>query len=179
MSSTQTKRATSWSVIVGTLLVPLSAVAALVMADPGESAATTTTSTTTVAAQAPSTTAVLAGTDDSPEDLATACGVEGMDLVALEEDGAITPVQQAALDALREICAQEDMPLPGKPAPEPVIETVVVEAGPSATTPPPASTTVTTVDDYDDDHEDDDYEDEDEDDHDDDHDDDDDHGDDD
>jgi hypothetical protein len=48
-------------------------------------------------------------------------------LVAAEADGTITVVQQAALDALRPICEQQGMALPGKAEPDPIFETVVVQ----------------------------------------------------
>jgi hypothetical protein len=60
-----------------------------------------------------------------------------MQLVALEQGGTISAVQQAALDALRGICDQEGLPLPGKPAPDPFTETVVV----ASDSPPPAAAT--------------------------------------
>jgi hypothetical protein len=65
-------------------------------------------------------------------DLTAACGPAGMELVALEQVGAISAVQQAALDALRGICEQEGIPLPGRPAPEPITETVVIAGNSSA-----------------------------------------------
>jgi hypothetical protein len=51
-----------------------------------------------------------------------------------EANGSITELQQSALDALREICAQQGMPLPGKPVPEPIVQTVV-----SASSAPPVT----------------------------------------
>ena len=88
-----------------------------------------------------------------------------MILVDLEVAGAITDVQQAALDALRPLCEQQGLALPPAPVPAPIVQTISV----SATVPP---TTVTTVDDdwEDDHHEEDDHEDEDDDHEDDDHD---------
>jgi hypothetical protein len=108
-------------VIVGTLLVPVSAVAALLLADPSPTEATPASTTSTTIASPPTATATAGDAD-----LAAACGPAGMQLVALEQGGTISAVQQAALDALRGICEQEGIPLPGKPAPDPVTETVVV-----------------------------------------------------
>jgi hypothetical protein len=67
-------------------------------------------------------------------DLEAACGELGVGMVAAEADGSITDIQQAALDALREICAQQGMPLPGKPAPPPVTQTVVLADSQPTTT---------------------------------------------
>jgi hypothetical protein len=168
---TPTQRTLSLSVILGTLLVPLSAVAALVLTDTaepsGEAAASTTTSITVPTTQT-QTSVAANGLDD---DLAEACGPAGMELVGLEMEGSLTDIQQAALDALREVCEQEAMPLPAGPTPEPIVETVFVSDGPAATT---TSTLPGYEDDdqYDDEYEyeDDDHDQDDEDDEDDDHD---------
>jgi hypothetical protein len=116
------------SIALGTLLIPLSAFAASVLikdAPPVES----TTSVTIPAV--PVATTGFATQTATAADLQAACGVEGLRLVQAEVDLSISSIQQAALDALREICSQEGMPLPGKPAPEPVTQTVVVNAAPS------------------------------------------------
>lgn len=145
---TPAKRTISLSVILGTLLVPLSAVAALVLTDTadtsGEVGSPTTTSTSVP------TTQTQASVDENSldDDLAEACGPAGMELVSLEMQGSLTDIQQAALDSLREVCDQEAMPLPAKPTPEPIVETVFVSDGPSATTVP----TLPRYTDSDDDH---------------------------
>jgi hypothetical protein len=116
------------SIALGTLLIPLSAFAASVLvkdAPPVESTISVTSPAVPVAATG------FATQTASAADLQAACGVEGLRLVQAETDQSISSIQQAALDALREICAQEGMPLPGKPAPEPVTQTVVVNAAPS------------------------------------------------
>jgi hypothetical protein len=118
------------SIALGTLLIPLSAFAASVLikdVPPVES----TTSVTAPAVPQP--TAGFATQTATAADLLAACGVEGLRLVQAEAEQSISSIQQAALDALREICVQEGMPLPGKPAPEPVTQTVVVNAAPSTT----------------------------------------------
>ena len=109
------------SVALGTLLIPLTAYAASVMvgdgmaADPGTPVSSTVVATQTPVSQQPGT----AG------DLVVACGQAGLDLVAGEANGSLTGLQQASLDALREICTQEGIPLPGKPVSEPIVQTVV------------------------------------------------------
>ena len=70
-------------------------------------------------------------------DLTRACGPAGEQLVAKEAAGTISPVQQAALDALRPICEAQGMPLAGKPAVPPIVHTVTVQA---ASEPAPAQT---------------------------------------
>ncbi len=67
----------------------------------------------------------------SSEDLKAACGEQGMLLVDKEADGLISPLEQAALDSLRAICAGEGAELPGPPAPGAVVETVTVAASSS------------------------------------------------
>ncbi len=135
------KSGVSLSIVMGTLLVPLSAVAAIWLTGPGEpaDAATPTTTTAPVATSASS-------VDTSAQDLAAACGQDGMQLVSLEAAGKITDVQQAALDALRDICDQQGTPLPPAPETSQVVERVVVQ-GRAPTTPatPPASTTTTST----------------------------------
>lgn len=133
---TPAKKTLSLSVILGTLLVPLSAVAALVLTDTadtvGESGSETTTSISVPTTQP----RAAVETNSLDDDLAEACGPAGMELVNLEKQGSLTDIQQAALDALREVCDQEAMPLPAGPTPEPIVETVFVSDGPDATTIP-------------------------------------------
>lgn len=181
MAGRFTKGSLTFSMIVGTVLVPVSAFAALWLIEPDdtgaeESAATTTTSAPIVLDASPNTTVVGV----TRADLQTACGPEGMQLVSLEEQGTISDVQQAALDALRDLCEQQGLALPAKPASEPIVKTVVVPA-PSTVTTAPATTSATYDDDHDEYEDDDEYEhDDDDDEHneDDDHHEDDDHGDD-
>lgn len=148
---TKTKGKLGLSLTVGMLLIPLSAVAAVVLTDHApetdrEAAVTTTTvSQETAIAQI-----VYSDVEATTEDLAYACGEGGLWLVDSESKGTITELQQAALDALRGICESQGTPLPGKDAPPPIVETrtVLVETpSPPATTP---DTTTTTVDDTDD-----------------------------
>lgn len=142
----------STSLIVGLLLVPLSAVAAVALVNPEPSsqsvedatAATTTTAVieTTTTAETTTSTTEIASTDD----LAVACGEQGLELVSKEADASISPLEQAALDSLRAICSSEGMDLPGPPAPEAVVQTqtVVVASPPPAT---PTTTVTTSTDD--------------------------------
>lgn len=122
-----TKNGLSLSIVVGILLVPLSAVAAIWLTNPGQPAETSPLTSAVVTN--PSTThPTNATTVDITDDLNAACGVDGMQLISLEESQAITDVQQAALDALREVCEQQGIPLPPKPVPDPILQTVVVPA---------------------------------------------------
>jgi len=129
------RKGLSASVALGTLLIPLTAFAASVMVGDGTAAdpATTVTSTIVETKVGP----VFTSQTATAADLVAACGEAGLDLVDSEAEGSITDIQQAALDALREICAQQGMPLPGKPVPEPIVETVVANAasGPSVSPP--------------------------------------------
>jgi hypothetical protein len=107
----------STSLIVGVLLVPLSAVAAfgVVGRSGGEAgqipAVTDNLAPTTLQAtlDVPATPTVTAAPVD--RELARACGRDGRKLVALEGSGEISDVQQAALDALRPICNEAGKPL--------------------------------------------------------------------
>jgi hypothetical protein len=125
------------SLILGLLLIPLSAVAAtaLISNDDGE---TGEDDAAVVVVEVPETTvptteAVTAETVFVTEpptatraDLEAACGPEGLELVERELDGTITDLEQAALDSLRQICAEEGLELAGPPAPPPVVRTVKV-----------------------------------------------------
>jgi len=140
-SEIRRKRGMSASVILGTLLVPLSALAASVLIGDGSGVEAVASSTTTP--RVPDT--VFAAQTASPSDLEAACGEAGMSLVQAETDASITEVQQAALDALREIGDQQGTPLPGKAPPDPITQTVVVSRASSAPAPnvgqPPAQVT--------------------------------------
>jgi hypothetical protein len=151
------RKGLSVSVALGTLLIPLTAFAASVMV--GDGMATdpeTPVSSTVVATQvAP----VSEGQTATAADLIAACGQAGLDLVAGEANGSITGLQQAALDALREICAQEGLPLPGKPVPEPIVQTVVnASPAPQAAQGLEDESEFEDHDDEDDDHEEDEHE---------------------
>lgn len=170
MAGSNAMRSLSLSVIVGTLLIPLSAVAAIWLTDPGAQAQAEPPATSTPLAGTPSTVQTKqVTTTPNSADLQLACGTEGMHLVDLEEAQAISDVQQAALDALRGLCEQQGMPLPARPATETVTRTVIVPS----TAPQEAATATSSRDqddgehesEYDDhsqdeDHEDEDHEDE-------------------
>ncbi|MGD2100794.1 MAG: hypothetical protein PVG83_01015 [Acidimicrobiia bacterium] len=135
------------SLTVGMLLIPLSAVAAVVLTDQASEIDSEAAVTTTVANPEPATAQIVySDVEATAEDLAYACGEGGLWLVDAEGTGTITELQQAALDALRGICESQGTPLPGKDAPPPIIETRTVLVDNS----PPADTTTTTVDDRDD-----------------------------
>lgn len=123
------------SVILGTLLIPVSALTAFafVNPDPGPQAVK---DIDTQAGVDPASQVVFNPGTATAEDLAAACGPAGLALVDAESAGSISDVQQAALDALREICSQQGIELPGKPVPEPIVQQVIVQ---TATTSPPSS----------------------------------------
>lgn len=137
------------SLVIGALLVPLAAYGAssLVNAAPSQDPAPSPT------ALVPATTSTVA---DGPADLEIACGDEGLRLVAAEADGSISAVQQAALDALRDICAREGRSLPGAPE---------IASSTSPTTVATQPATVGTSPDHDDDDDHDDHDRDDDDDH--------------
>jgi hypothetical protein len=156
------RQSLSASVVLGIVLVPLAAFAASVLVDSEEPSETS--STTVPAAVAPTQPAAVPSPETaSADDLAAACGDAGLVLVDAEADGSISEVQQAALDGLREVCDQQGMPLPGKPAPEPIVQTVVVpgNASSSAAAQPGDVFEVEDDDHEDEDHEEEDHEDED------------------
>jgi hypothetical protein len=116
------------AIMAGLLAIPGLAFAAntalTTSAEPVEAAPTTE------ATPAPTTTTMWAtAAAYTAEDLARACGDEGMYLVELEAAGAADALQLAALNAIRPICADADLPLPPAPVPpevEPIVETVRV-----------------------------------------------------
>jgi hypothetical protein len=106
------------------VLVPLSAYAASILVSdriPVEPEATIPAPVAT-----PVTVTDFAAQTASAANLEAACGDAGLGMVAAETDGSIGDIEQAALDALREICAQQGMPLPRKPVPPPITQTVVL-----------------------------------------------------
>ena len=172
------------SLIVGLLLIPLSgaAAAALISSDDEPSSASTDVAAVAVAAPEPTVTTTEPAIEETVfvteaptatvADIEAACGPDGLELVEREAEGSITDLEQAALDALRQICADQGLDLAGPPAPPAVVRTVtVVESTSSTTAAPPGddqSTTVGSADDAyegedgdDEDHEEEDHEDED------------------
>ena len=136
----------SLSMILGTLLVPVSAVAAIWLTDPGQPAqAESVQSTTTTAAPAASTAAQVSFTDSgaTEADLRAACGYVGMTLVDAERDGSISDVQQAALDALRDICDEQGLSLPPPPTPDEQVQVVVQDDSSSSASATTSSDTPT------------------------------------
>lgn len=121
----------SLSLIVGLILVPVSAVAAVVVLSPDDGQVLSDAMTPPpfpeavtplepVAQQV-----IVEPVTASDADLAAACGPDGLQLVQLEKEGTISEVQEAALDALRQLCAEKGLPLPEPPAPPPVVKTVI------------------------------------------------------
>ncbi|HUU62089.1 MAG TPA: hypothetical protein VMX37_06870 [Acidimicrobiia bacterium] len=112
---------------IGLLSAP--ALAFGVAQTPGADSTATVPVTSATLAAAPA--AAVAG----PEaDLAAACGAEGASLVAAEAAGTLTDVQQAALDALRPICAAAGFSLAGSPSPD-----AALVSAPAGTGLPPAA----------------------------------------
>jgi hypothetical protein len=112
----------AFSLLLGAILVPVTAVAAVLIVEPRVSA--------TSAQAAPAS----ADTPTMQQDLTEACGPSGLELVGAEEADTATPLQQAALDALRPVCESVGMPLPAQP-----VQPVVV---PEETPPAPEVVTV-------------------------------------
>lgn len=174
MESKLTKKAKPGvAIIVGALLVPASAFAAVSFAQPSNSEPDSVATATTADAWTAAADAALAATDEqvaviadpvgaSDDDLYRACTVDGPALVAAEFSGTITPLQSAALDALRQVCADEDMPLVGPPPEPPIVKTVTLQEGNLQQDPSVASDSQGSTGYYDDDdkyeHEDDEYE---------------------
>lgn len=158
-SKRSSNRRLTASVITGLILVPLSAIAAVALVGvtsrpPAADALDATTSAPT------STTSTIAFTLGGPAaDIDSACTTDAASLVEGEITETNSELQAAALDALREICAEHGIPIAGPPAPDPVIEVVTIAS-------PSPATTTTTEDVVEDDHEDDDDREDHEDDHD-------------
>ena len=91
------------SVLAGALLVPLTAVASVMLIAPNE---TPPAQSTAASSSAPGEAPALS------TDLAAACGPSGRELVALESSSSATDTQRAALVALRPICRAVGMALP-------------------------------------------------------------------
>ena len=148
------------AIVAGLLIVPVTAIAALaivgtVARPPGaqaaaEVAASTTSVPTLASGATTSTTPVADEADPSDEEaLIEACTTDVAGLLAKERGGAITDVESAALDALREICAARGLPISGPPAPAPIV--TVVESRPVSAA-PASSDSATVHDDHDEDH---------------------------
>lgn len=150
-SSGSAKNKLTLSMIVGTLLVPISAVAAIWLSDPGQVAeAETPTTTTTAVANTAQPAPAFDNVRATEADLRAACGYVGMTLVDAERNGTISDVQQAALDALRDICDEQGLSLPPPPTPDPQTQTVVIQedsSGGATTTTSPSTAPAPTVDD--------------------------------
>jgi len=134
-STPRAERSVALSVILGTLLVPLSAYAASALFDAGDAAKSL-----------PNVERSVTGAPTVAADMGTACGEAGLAMVAVETAGTISELQQAALDALRGICAEQGIPLPA-PELEPVVAGVT-----QSSPPPPAPASEQLVVTSDDDH---------------------------
>ncbi|MGB7860560.1 MAG: hypothetical protein WBM90_08695 [Acidimicrobiia bacterium] len=135
------------SVILGVTLIPLSAVGAVFLTNHEPEVSATSDTEVGVTQVSPTLAQIVySDVEATPEDLAYACGEGGMDLVEAETDGTIDGLQQSALDALRGICEGQGMPLPGKAAPPPLVETRTVIVGavsaPTSTDAPQTTSTI-------------------------------------
>ncbi len=135
------------SLFLGLLLIPLSAVAATALMANGGATGTDGDEASLAVVDVPETTVTTTESATSETvfvtepptatraDLETACGAEGLELVEREAAATITDLEQAALDSLRQICAEEGLEIAGPPAPPPVVRTVsVVDSSAGATT---------------------------------------------
>ncbi len=145
------QRAAAVALVLGILAVPAVVLASTALLDAGSSPTkelAPTLAEQPVAAGAVEESAVaaagaVAGSRETATaaDLQLACGAEGASLVARETSGDISPLEQAALDALRPICRKAGLPLAAAARPDPVVivETVmtlpVESSAPSVTTP--------------------------------------------
>ncbi len=167
MTSRDTGRRFALSLLIGLLAIPLSAAAGFAIvngiatrpAEPNTTLALPPTTTTSTAAAAGA--VIVEPVTTSADDLSSACGTDGMTLVGFEAEGTITDIQQAALDALRQICEDAGTPLPGPAAPPPVVRTVQAAANGVSSGPDSVVQSGEHHDDHED--EDDDHEDEDDD----------------
>jgi hypothetical protein len=132
------------SIVAGLVLVPLSAVLAVAIVGDGTTPQAMASETTT-AVPTPEVQQIVFGAvaEATTDDIAAACGPAGEALVAAEVDGSITPLQQAALDALRPICDGLGTPLAAKQGPPPLVQTITRRVYESAAPAPEAAPTAT------------------------------------
>ena len=150
----------SGSMLAGLILLPVSAVVAVALTgiltsppapDLPEAGGVTAAASPTVAALAPA----VGLTED---DIWQACVPDAAVLLGKESEGSISAIEDAALDALRSVCAQEGFAVDGPATPAPITETVVVQSQPvAAAAPSPANTAASFDDDHSDDHDSDDH----------------------
>lgn len=118
----------SLSILLGTLLIPVTAYAASVLIETGVGPEPEAVEPTT--AQAPPTEPATTDMAATAADLAAACGEVGLSMVAAETDGSITTFEQAALDALRQVCAERGLALPAKEVSQPTSSTTPASIDP-------------------------------------------------
>ncbi len=118
MKFTQSQRGFVVALLIGMLALPTIAIAVAPSDSvPGETAEAEADQLALAApadlmvAGAPVVLALPASANFDP-DLALACGVTGLDMVAREDAGELTVIESAALAALRPICAAYDLDLP-------------------------------------------------------------------
>lgn len=121
---------TSLAFAIGSLLVPLSAVAAVLIPNVGADTGPGPGPSQPAASFVESSTST---THARSSDLQSACGPAGLALVEREIAGTIDAFQQAALDALRPICSDAGIPLPPaeETAPAQVVVTAAQGTGPT------------------------------------------------
>jgi len=126
------------SVVAGLLLVPASAIAAVAIvgatsSSPSEETFDAATSTSLLTTTTMATVTADQVVDIDEDHISEACTTDADNLLELEEAGSLTDLQAAALDALREICAEHDMTIAGPPAVDTVVKVVTVQE-PTTTT---------------------------------------------
>ena len=163
-------RSLTGAVIAGALMVPVTAVAAVALVQAVSTPAVgsdtefaVSTTVTSIASTTTTTESVLDVVADDPASIEEACTDGAEALLAKEADATLSDIETAALAALREICEEHDMAIPGPVATE-VVRVVTVPAPTPTTTAPSSDHADDRYDDdqYDDDRydEDDDHEDE-------------------
>lgn len=154
MAATSNRQKYVGSLVLGFVAVPAIALATgLTWSGEAVIDAEATTTTAPVASSSPGTEQLISATDEIEDDeipfdtaLADACGPAGLALVSKEESGEITELEQGVLDALREVCLENDLPLPEKVAPLATQQVVIVEE--VVEVQPPATTTAQNEEDF-------------------------------
>ena len=146
--SRRAKKSVSMSMMIGMLLVPLGAYAASALVQTTGVPESTSAPDVPPAAEPALTEPVSIGAD-----LETACGEAGLAMIAAETAGSMSSLQQAALDALRGVCAEQGMPLPAPGTTQTAVTTVTQPAPPPPSAPVSAEVvSASDDDDHDDDH---------------------------
>ncbi len=122
MSGAKKARGVPTAVLIGALLVPATAIAAVAIVGattraPSAQAASDDVGSTTTSEAVPS-----SNLDD--DSIAEACTDGAEKLLEKEAHGDLSELETAALDALRGVCDEAGMAIAGPPAADPIIQTV-------------------------------------------------------